>query len=79
MEDNQGINQHGQTPTRMLAVWIISKIPYQPWNVLFLGPRYHGHMYFQDNSGEPIRQYMMHGGNPGKILMQLNEALSKII
>ena len=28
----------------------------------FLRPRYHGHMFFQDNSGAPIREFMMNGG-----------------
>ena len=39
----------------------------------FLRPRYHGHMHFQDNSGEPIRQFMMNGGDPKKVLNHLNE------
>ncbi len=39
----------------------------------FLRPRYSGHMYFQDHSGAPIREYMMHGGQPQKVLAQLNE------
>ncbi|MEM1260485.1 MAG: carbohydrate ABC transporter substrate-binding protein, partial [Bacteroidota bacterium] len=38
----------------------------------FLRPRYHGHMYFQDRAGEPIRDYMMKGGNPQFILERLN-------
>lgn len=43
----------------------------------FLRPRYHGHMFFQDNSGEPIRQFMMHGGDPKKVLQTLNELYVK--
>ncbi|PKQ63075.1 ABC transporter substrate-binding protein [Labilibaculum filiforme] len=39
----------------------------------FLRPRYHGHMYFQDNSGEPIRQYMMKGGDAKEVLKTLNK------
>ncbi|MBJ7880141.1 ABC transporter substrate-binding protein [Gelidibacter salicanalis] len=39
----------------------------------FLRPRYHGHMYFQDRAGAPIRDYMMKGGNPSDILKKLNE------
>lgn len=38
----------------------------------FLRPRYPGHMYFQDRAGEPIRQYMMKGGDPQKVLNSLN-------
>ena len=43
----------------------------------FLRPRYHGHMYFQDRAGAPIRDYMMKGGNPSKILNKLNEIYFK--
>ena len=39
----------------------------------FLRPRYHGHMYFQDNAGAPIRRYMMKGGNPKNVLDKLNK------
>lgn len=39
----------------------------------FLRPRYHGHMFFQDNSGAPIRKYMMEGGNPKDVLEILNK------
>lgn len=38
----------------------------------FLRPRYHGHMYFQDNAGAPIREYMMKGGDAHKLLAFLN-------
>lgn len=38
----------------------------------FLRPRYHGHMFFQDNAGAPIREYMMKGGDPRKTLNKLN-------
>lgn len=43
----------------------------------FLRPRYHGHMYFQDNAGAPIRQFMMDGGNPKEVLRILNELYAK--
>lgn len=39
----------------------------------FLRPRYHGHMYFQDRAGAPIREYMMNGGSPNVILEKLND------
>ncbi|ANQ49758.1 extracellular solute-binding protein [Flammeovirga sp. MY04] len=39
----------------------------------FLRPRYHGHMYFQDRAGAPIREYMMHGGDEVKLLQHLND------
>lgn len=43
----------------------------------FLRPRYHGHMYFQDNSGAPIREYLMSGGDEVKLLSKLNETYVK--
>ncbi|GIZ09560.1 ABC transporter substrate-binding protein [Flavobacterium sp. UMI-01] len=39
----------------------------------FLRPRYHGHMYFQDHAGAPIREYMMKGGDTKKVLDGLNQ------
>ncbi len=39
----------------------------------FLRPRYHGHMYFQDNAGAPIRDYLMNGGNEASLLNKLND------
>jgi multiple sugar transport system substrate-binding protein len=45
----------------------------------FLRPRYHGHMYFQDNAGAPIRDYMMNGGDPKEVLNLLNELYKKSI
>ncbi|WP_066631462.1 extracellular solute-binding protein [Labilibacter marinus] len=43
----------------------------------FLRPRYHGHMYFQDRAGAPIREYMMNGGDEVKLLADLNELYKK--
>jgi len=39
----------------------------------FLRPRYHGHMFFQDHAGEPVRQYLMNGGDEATLLKQLND------
>ncbi len=39
----------------------------------FLRPRYHGHMFFQDNSGAPIREYLMNGGDEKQLLDKLNK------
>ena len=39
----------------------------------YLRPRYSGYMHFQDNAGAPIREYLMNGGDPGRVLDQLNE------
>lgn len=38
----------------------------------YLRPRYHGHMFFQDNSGAPIREYLMNGGDEKRLLAKLN-------
>ncbi|WP_282039207.1 ABC transporter substrate-binding protein [Saccharicrinis aurantiacus] len=38
----------------------------------FLRPRYHGHMFFQDNAGAPIREFMMNGGDAKEVLHTLN-------
>jgi multiple sugar transport system substrate-binding protein len=38
----------------------------------FLRPRYAGHMAFQDRAGMPIRDYLRHGGDPRKLLEELN-------
>ncbi|WP_194768089.1 extracellular solute-binding protein [Tamlana sp. I1] len=38
----------------------------------FLRPRYHGHMYFQDNAGAPIREFMKNGGHAKSLLDSLN-------
>ncbi len=43
----------------------------------FLRPRYHGHLFFQDNAGEPIRQFMMNGGDAGQVLDTLNDLYKK--
>ncbi|NLS14211.1 extracellular solute-binding protein [Vibrio sp. SM6] len=39
----------------------------------FLRPRYHGHMYFQDHAGAPIRDYLMNGGDAKAVLNHLND------
>lgn len=43
----------------------------------FLRPRYHGSMYFQDHAGDPIREYMMKGGDEATLLKKLNELYIK--
>lgn len=43
----------------------------------FLRPRYHGHMFFQDRAGAPIREYMMNGGNETSLLTELNTLYKK--
>lgn len=43
----------------------------------FLRPRYHGHMFFQDHAGGPVREYLMKGGDELDVLKQLNELYLK--
>lgn len=39
----------------------------------YMRPRYNGYLYFQDNAGHPIRQYLKNGGNPEQVLLSLNK------
>jgi len=43
----------------------------------FLRPRYHGSMFFQDNAGDIIRNYLTQGGNEKAVLDILNELYRK--
>ncbi len=43
----------------------------------FLRPRYHGHMYFQDRAGTPIKTYLMKGGNEKTVLQSINQLYAK--
>ncbi|MBT2159702.1 extracellular solute-binding protein [Zobellia barbeyronii] len=45
----------------------------------FLRPRYHGHMFFQDNAGAPIHEYMKNGGDAKEVLDTLNTLYLKSI
>jgi multiple sugar transport system substrate-binding protein len=39
----------------------------------YIRPRYNGYLHFQDEAGQPIRRYLWHGGNPVKVLEELNK------
>ncbi|GGW42096.1 hypothetical protein GCM10007383_28480 [Arenibacter certesii] len=39
----------------------------------FLRPRYNGYMYFQDNAGSLIRDYLMNGGSTEDLIYSLNK------
>ena len=39
----------------------------------YLRPRYSGYMHFQDHAGDYVRDYMMNGGDPGRVLDKMNE------
>lgn len=38
----------------------------------YLTPRYNGYMHFQDQAGDPVRNYLIRGGEPGTVLDQLD-------
>ena len=38
----------------------------------YIRPRYNGYLHFQDEGGNPIRRYLWHGGQPVKLLEELN-------
>ena len=37
----------------------------------YLRPRYPGYLHFQDHAGEHIRDYLMHGGDPKRVLQKM--------
>ena len=38
----------------------------------YMRPRYNGYLKFQDAAGEPLHQFLKHGGNPGEVLSKMN-------
>lgn len=38
----------------------------------YMRPRYNGYLYFQDHAGDPVQQYLINGGNPEKVLQEMN-------
>jgi len=38
----------------------------------YVRPRYNGYLHFQDMAGDPLQQYLLHGGNPVDVLQQMN-------
>lgn len=38
----------------------------------YIRPRYNGYLHFQDHAGEPLYQYFLQGGDPEKLLGELN-------
>ena len=45
----------------------------------YVRPRYNGYLQFQDHAGEPLHQYLLHGGNPAKVLDKMNEIYQQSI
>lgn len=39
----------------------------------FVRPRYAGYLDFQDHAGQPIHDFLQHGGNPGTVLETINK------
>jgi multiple sugar transport system substrate-binding protein len=39
----------------------------------YVRPRYNGYLHFQDRAGEPLYEYLLHGGNPQKLLEKMNQ------
>jgi len=44
---------------------------------VYLRPRYNGYLQFQDNAGEPLQHYLMHGGNAKQLLRKFNHLYQK--
>ena len=40
-------------------------------NRAYLRPRYAGYLHFQDQAGDPVREYIMHGGDPKQVLAKM--------
>lgn len=64
-----------EAANRMTNNYFVNTLP--ALDRAFLRPRYHGHMFFQDNAGAPIREYLMHGGDPEALLQHLNQLYIK--
>lgn len=39
----------------------------------YIRPRYPGYLHFQDHAGEPLQQFLRHGGNTRKVLADMND------
>jgi multiple sugar transport system substrate-binding protein len=39
----------------------------------YIRPRYNGYLHFQDHGGDPVREYLLNGGDERKVLHKLNE------
>jgi len=39
----------------------------------YLRPRYPGYLHFQDHAGDPVRDYLMHGGDPKQVLAKMTK------
>ncbi len=39
----------------------------------YIRPRYNGYLHFQDHAGDPLRNYLLHGGTAIDVLQEINE------
>jgi len=45
----------------------------------YMRPRYNGYLHFQDVAGEPLQQFLMKGGDPEKLLNEMDKMYRKSI
>ncbi|MEO6136568.1 MAG: extracellular solute-binding protein [Ginsengibacter sp.] len=43
----------------------------------YVRPRYNGYLYFQDHAGILLQEYLLQGGNPEKVLQEMNKLYQK--
>jgi len=43
----------------------------------YVRPRYNGYLFFQDNAGKPLQEYLMGNVNAGEVLKEMNELYKK--
>lgn len=43
----------------------------------YVRPRYNGYLHFQDHAGDPVRHFLMNGGNPSNVLKEINGLYKK--
>jgi len=43
----------------------------------YVRPRYNGYLHFQDHAGEPLHNYLLNGGDPGKVLKKIKKLYQK--
>jgi multiple sugar transport system substrate-binding protein len=43
----------------------------------YVRPRYNGYLHFQDHAGDPVQEYLQHGGHPETVLEAINRIYQK--
>lgn len=49
----------------------------QTLDISYMRPRYSGYLYFQDNAGDYVQDYVKNGGNPKETVKKINELYLK--